>query len=177
MARDVIARNLAVSQNPCDEGFVESPALGLRPKARAADSGLHSLGARALVVSRAERVSQFLAAARPGQVYAAEGYRHRRLHEPRGHLRPHQSRRPVLQPRLGRLSPAPLNGRPPDLGGGYHPQKMTLVIGSSGTDHSARGQLSGDSPPSATQLSPSFGPTGSRRCARLPGAVVLELAG
>lgn len=29
---------------PCDEEFVEGSALGLRPKARAADSGLHSFG-------------------------------------------------------------------------------------------------------------------------------------
>lgn len=31
---------------PCDEGFVEGPARGLRPKARVWDSGLHSSGGR-----------------------------------------------------------------------------------------------------------------------------------
>jgi hypothetical protein len=31
---------------PCDEGFVEGPARGLRPKARVWDSGLHSFGSR-----------------------------------------------------------------------------------------------------------------------------------
>ena len=36
------ARNLDVGQNRGTTTFVERPALGLRPKARAADSGLHS---------------------------------------------------------------------------------------------------------------------------------------
>ena len=31
---------------PCDEAFVEGPARGLRPKARAWNSGLHSFGGR-----------------------------------------------------------------------------------------------------------------------------------
>ena len=31
---------------PCDEGLVEGPARGLRPKARVWDSGLHSFGGR-----------------------------------------------------------------------------------------------------------------------------------
>ena len=59
MALVATAKNLAVSQKPCDEEFVEGSALGLRPKARAADSGLHSFGVRAPVVSRAKRGSQF----------------------------------------------------------------------------------------------------------------------
>lgn len=38
---------------PCDEGFVESPALGLRPKARATNSGLHAFGHVIHIASRA----------------------------------------------------------------------------------------------------------------------------
>lgn len=55
-------QKLGRSSAPCDELAVDGPALGLRPKARARDSGLHSFGAARIVLpAHAER--QFLAAA------------------------------------------------------------------------------------------------------------------
>jgi hypothetical protein len=54
-------QKLGRSSAPCDELVVDGPALGLRPKARAGDSGLHSFGAARIVLpAHAER--QFLAA-------------------------------------------------------------------------------------------------------------------
>jgi hypothetical protein len=43
-------QKLGRSSAPCDELAVDGPALGLRPKARAGDSGLHSFGAARIVL-------------------------------------------------------------------------------------------------------------------------------
>lgn len=77
MALVMAARNLAVSPNRATKNSSKARLWVYDRRLELLTRAFTLWGARAPVVSRAERVSQFLAAARPGQVYAAEGYRHR----------------------------------------------------------------------------------------------------